>query len=172
MARRWMERTQEAAAVPEAAGASMGLWAQLARTEPACQCAVDAKAFKGKGTRMELRHWVDRLVALEREMVELSQASKSAGHTCGAYLAIHRRSATGYVHLRWREHGRRKRHLQIEQVHAMVKTQAASVQAWVHEFHDLAQRLNAGHKKVRSSLRELRAQSVTRPSPMLPRSIA
>lgn len=167
-----VEKGREAAANPKRSSTNIGQWAQQAAAAPTCQYAVDTKAFTGRGTRQELRHWVDRLDVLEREMAELSCKSKEAAHTCGAYLAIHRRASTGYVHLRWREHGAGKRHLLADQVHAMTEGQVPFVRNWVSDVNAMAERLNAAHKKARIALREIRDQVTAKPQPLLPRSIS
>ena len=136
-----------------------------------CQLAVDQKAFTGRGTLHELRHWIDKLAAIETEMESLHLLSKQAA-SYGVRLTLHRRAATGSVHLRWREHGASNRHLLPADVEALVAQQGQTVNNWIKDINARAQKLNAEHVKARVALRGIRvAVRMRLPQPIFPRSI-
>jgi hypothetical protein len=136
-----------------------------------CQSAVDTKAFTGRGTRRELLQCVDRLAAIELEMKQLAQMTLDSSSICGVYLALHRRNATGYVHLRWRESGGAKRHLKADDVEQRLSRQSEQVRAWGRNATALAEQLNTAHYDAREILRAIRQQVIRRPVYLMPRAI-
>lgn len=134
-----------------------------------CQTDVDSKAFKGKGTLLELRQLVDRLAEIEAKMVNLIEVTKGAAQACGAYMALHRRKTTGWVNLRWREAGGSQRHMRTEDLAKKVAEQSEAVRRWVRSASEEAERLNDAHYRVRNEIRVIRKFIERKKVHMLPR---
>jgi hypothetical protein len=141
---------------PTALRVNVKAWAVGAMAEQSCQERVDAKAFKGRGSLQELRHYVDRLDAIEAEMVGLSMLSKTGG--LDVYLMLHRRGKTAYVFLRWREVGGAKRHLAWGVMHDRTAGLHSQAGQWIHDVTRQAQRLNDEHLRTRAALGRLRRE--------------
>ncbi|MDR2852912.1 MAG: hypothetical protein LBV61_07680 [Burkholderiaceae bacterium] len=138
-----------------------------------CQTTFDTKGFKGKGSLRELRHWFDKLGEVEAQMVQLCQSSREAAPDVGAYLAVHRKTATGLVHLRWRERGCAGRHLRAEQVRAGVAERSEAIRRWFESAAQQADALNVAHQRARAALREQQEMQVRRSAaPIWPRAIS
>lgn len=133
-----------------------------------CQSTSDAKALTGRGTLRDLRQLVDGLREIETQMVELAKASLAGSPTVGAFLAVHRKTETGHVHLRWRRSGMAGRHLGLDDVRALVATNPTAMQ-WVTDCWAKASSLNAGHLEIRQQLRAARRQVGSKESRLLPR---
>jgi hypothetical protein len=127
--------------------------------------AVDTKTLTGRGTLRDLRHYVDTLRSLEAQMVELSVASKTVP-ALGHYLMLHRRQATGYVHLRWREVGGAKQHVGWQAMAQRVSGYPGELSQWVHAASASALALNQQHTRVREAVRHVRAVVLARDPPV------
>ncbi|WP_088957092.1 hypothetical protein [Variovorax sp. HW608] len=163
-----VEKRHTGVARASKAGSNAKAWAVDAVSKHGCQEAVDAKAFTGRGTLRELRHLLATLDSVESRMAALSEASKQAGF--GIYLMVHRRAATGYTHLRWREHGGAKRHLKWEDAAEHVGVLTPEVRNWVRDASGSAIRLNGEHLRSREQIKQIRAHVRTKESHIYPRS--
>lgn len=144
-------------------------WAAERVAGQRCQDAVDTKGLKGRGTLIELRHYVDKLAGIEREMVDLSTLSKLA--RTPVYLMVHRRGSTGYAFLRWRESGASKRHLSLEQIRKLVEGWPTESRAWVGAMSQKALGLNEAHLHARDALKKIRVDVLAREQHVLPRVV-
>ena len=131
-------------------------WAIESVAQPACQERVDTKAFTGRGSLHELRHYVDKLQRVERDMGELSMVSKTSG--LDVYVMVHRRAKTGYVFLRWREVGGAKRHLAWDAMSDRTAGLPSQASQWIQDVTREAQRLNDEHLRTREALGRLRRE--------------
>ncbi len=131
-------------------------WAIESVAQPACQERVDTKAFTGRGSLHELRHYVDKLQRVERDMGELSMVSKKSG--LDVYVMVHRRAKTGYVFLRWREVGGAKRHLSWNVIEERTAGLHDQLRVWVRQATQRAQQLNERHLSAREALMRLRRE--------------
>lgn len=143
-------------------------WAIDSVAQQGCQERVDTKAFTGRGSLHELRHYVDKLQAVENEMGELSTLSKKGG--LAVYLMVHRRAKTGYVFLRWREVGGEKRHLAWDVIEERTTGLHDQARAWVRQVTQRAQQLNDGHLRARDALTRIRREMLERNPPIFMRS--
>lgn len=142
-------------------------WAAESVSQQTCQERVDTKAFTGRGSLHELRHYVDKLDGVEREMGELSTLSKKGG--LAVYVMVHRRAKTGYVFLRWREVGGEKRHLAWDVIEERTACLHDQARAWVRQVTQRAQQLNVGHLRARDALTRIRRQVQKREQHVMPR---
>lgn len=162
------ERTGMAAAKQGARPCvNVAAWAAEQVASQSCQEPVDTKGLTGRGTLLELRHHVARVDQLEREMSELSALSKTA--RTQVYLMVHRRAATGYVFLRWRESGAGKRHLSMKMLRKRAADWPVELRDWVEQMSGHAERLNELHLRARDALKKLRFAVATRSNHVLPR---
>lgn len=143
-------------------------WAVESVAQQRCQERVDTKAFTGRGSLHELRHLVDKLEVVEREMGELSTLSKKGG--LDVYVMLHRRAKTGYVFLRWREVGGAKRHLAWDVIEDRTAGLHDQARNWVRQVTQRAQQLNDGHLRVRDALTRIRREMLERSPPMFMRT--
>ncbi|HVR51844.1 MAG TPA: hypothetical protein VMS38_19055 [Pseudorhodoferax sp.] len=143
-------------------------WAIESVAQQGCQERVDTKAFTGRGSLFELRHLVDKLELVEREMGELSTLSKKGG--LDVYVMLHRRAKTGYVFLRWREVGGAKRHLAWDVIEERTAGLHVQARGWVRQVTQRAQQLNDGHLRVRDALTRVRREMLERSPPVFMRT--
>lgn len=156
-------------AVPVRGCVNVAAWAAETVAGQRCQDAVDTKGLKGRGTLIELRHYVDKLAGIEREMVDLSTLSKLA--RAPVYLMVHRRGSTGYAFLRWREAGASKRHLSLEQIRTLTEDWPSESRAWVGAMSQKALALNEAHLHARDALKKIRSDVLARERYVLPRVV-
>lgn len=146
-------------------------WAAETVLQHAGLPAVDAKALTGRGTLRDLRHYVDTLRTLEDQMVQLSDASKKVP-ALGHYLMLHRRQATGYVHLRWREVGGAKQHVGWHAMAQRASGYPGELPQWVHAASASALAMNQQHTRLREAVRQVRAVVLARETPVYARQPA
>ncbi len=144
------------------------VWAIESVAQQGCQERVDTKAFTGRGALHELRHLVDKLELVEREMGELSTLSKKGG--LDVYVMLHRRAKTGYVFLRWREVGGAKRHLAWDVIEERTAGLHDQARGWVRRVTQRAQQLNDVHLRARDALTRIRREVQEREQHVMPRS--
>lgn len=149
-------------------GVNVKAWAIESVAQQGCQERVDTKAFTGRGSLHELRHLVDKLEVVEREMGELSTLSKKGG--LDVYVMLHRRAKTGYVFLRWREVGGAKRHLAWDAIEERMAGLHDQARSWVRQVTQRAQQLNDGHLRVRDALTRIRREMLDHSPPMFMRN--
>ena len=122
----------------------------------ACQHDADTKALKaftgrgraGQGDLCKLEASLERIHA---EMAELARASKTVRGR-SFYLALHRRTVTGQLSLRWRSMAG-NRHLSWEAMPALFALQLAPIAQWYVELQARIVDLNYEECVVRNALR-------------------
>lgn len=133
-----------------------------------CQLAVDRKALTGKGVARALNQVQKQIDSFEKQMVELSEASKKVP---GAqiYLMVHRRHRTGLVFLRWRQSvGLNRKHLRWEQARAAYELYPEPIRSWYVTANRQAEALNEAHREARLNQRQIRAQMEQKSYSVLP----
>lgn len=159
--------------IPSAAGRDVN--SGLRAIEPAaigsCQQRVDTKAFMGRGNRHELRQRQAEIDTLIQRMRALSDASKQIAGL-QIYLMLHQRHSTGYVFLRWREAGSRKRHLSWEEGEALFQRYVEPLRSWYAQLAQHARQVNADLVQARRRARQLRAGMAASETPIFARPLS
>ena len=121
-----------------------------------CQHSADTKALKaftgrGRERQSEICKLEAKLDRLHAEMEELAQVSKTVRGR-SFYLALHRRTVTGQLSLRWRSMAG-NRHLSWEAMPALFALQLAPIAQWYVELQARIVDLNYEECVVRNALR-------------------
>jgi hypothetical protein len=123
---------------------------------PPCQPDADAKAFTGRG-EAETRQAQARVDRIHRRQEELSRLTRRVrGRTF--YLSVHRRKATGQIHLRWRAAGAGPHagHIPWAAIHARFAQLPGALREWYEHLHRHAIELNRRELEARLALRHAR----------------
>ena len=150
-------KEDETAAIGNRDAGQSNLEQGQALADTGCQERVDTKAFTGRGDLHELRQLereVDRLELLMDKLVTLSKDVVGAP----MYLAKHRRKSTGYVFLRWREAGGRKRHLSWEQARQNWSQYDRVTRGWYAQLSAEVRQVNEQHVAARRRMRSVLRQ--------------
>ncbi len=146
------------------------IWAKEATGDQACQKRVDVKALTGTGNLARLRQQVGKLDGCATQMQELAKASKAVAGL-GIYLELHKRSASGYVFLRWRERFGSSRHVGWDEIDALTKALPENIRAWCQAASSRAQELNTDHLDARSEIKRIRRMVEHSTPHVFPRSL-
>ncbi|NMG42314.1 hypothetical protein GPA22_01000 [Aromatoleum toluvorans] len=118
----------------------------------------DAKAFTGRGgTPTELRQAAARVDRIHRAQDDLSRLTRRVrGRTF--YLSLHRRKATGQVHLRWRAAGAGPHagHIPWDKIDAYFVQLPGTLREWYERTHRRALELNRREIEARLALKHAR----------------
>ncbi|NMG76836.1 hypothetical protein [Aromatoleum diolicum] len=120
---------------------------------PARQQERDAKAFTGRGEApTEVRLAAARVDRIHRAQDDLSRLTRRVrGRTF--YLALHRRTATGQVQLRWRAAGPRAGHIPWNAIHTRFAQLPGALREWYERTHQRAIELNQREIEARLALK-------------------
>ena len=123
-----------------------------------CQPDADAKAFTGRGDApTDVRQAQAHVDKIHRQQEELSRLTRRVrGRTF--YLSVHRRKATGQVHLRWRAAGAGPHagHIPWGAIHARFAQLPGALRDWYAHLHRHAIALNRREIEARLALRHAR----------------
>ncbi|QTQ30073.1 Uncharacterized protein pbN1_00800 [Aromatoleum bremense] len=129
---------------------------------PARQQECDAKAFTGRGgTPTDVRQAAASVDRIHRAQDDLSRLTRRVrGRTF--YLSLHRRKATGQVHLRWRAAGAGPRagHIPWGAIHAHFAQLPGALREWYERTHRRALELNQCEIEARLALRHAQQRSL------------
>ena len=103
-------------------------------------------------------------------MQELAKASKAVPGL-GIYLELHKRSASGYVFLRWRERFGSSRHVGWDEIDALTNALPENIRAWCQAASSRAQELNTDHLDARSEIKRIRKMVEHSTPHVFPRSL-
>jgi hypothetical protein len=146
------------------------IWARQATEGQDCQKRVDVKALTGTGNLARLRQEVGRLDGCATQMQELAKATKAVPGL-GIYLELHKRSASGYVFLRWRERFGSSRHVGWEEIDELTQTLPTQTRDWCKSASLRAQELNSAHLEARSEIKRIRKMVEHTTPSIFPRSL-
>jgi len=119
------------------------------------QHGVDRKAFKGRGGRRRFAAAKAAVDTVHDDMRKLAAATKSI-KAKRIYLAIHVRSATGQMSLRWRRAGTTNTsHIAWHALDEMLTALPPDLVQWYRKVNALAIALNGDEKHARAVLRHL-----------------
>ncbi|NMF87022.1 hypothetical protein [Aromatoleum petrolei] len=122
---------------------------------PPCQPDADTKAFTGRGgAPADLRQAQARVDKIYRQQEDLSRLTRRVrGRTF--YLSVHRRKATGQVHLRWRAAGAGARagHIPWGAIDAYFAQLPGALREWYERIHRRVIELNRRELEARLALR-------------------
>lgn len=125
---------------------------------PPCQQDADTKAFTGRGgAPADLRLARARVDTIHRQQEDLSRLTRRVrGRTF--YLSVHRRKATGQIHLRWRAAGAGARagHIPWGTIDAHFARLPGALREWYERIHRHAIELNRREIEARLALRHAR----------------
>ena len=126
-----------------------------------CQPDADAKAFTGRGGALaDVRQAKARIDKIHRQQEELSRLTRRVrGRTF--YLSVHRRKATGQVHLRWRAAGAGPHagHIPWSAIHAHFAQLPWALREWYELTDRRAIELNQCEIEARLALRHARQRA-------------
>lgn len=126
-----------------------------AGSESACQHVVDQKAFKGRGTRRKLINAQGAVDKVHEDMRRLAAATRSI-KAKQLYLAIHTRTATGQLSLRWRRAGTMDTsHIAWDALDSFFASLPSDLVRWYQTVNVMATALNCQEKLSRALLRNL-----------------
>lgn len=146
------------------------IWAKEATGEQDCQKRVDVKALTGTGNLARLRQQVASLDDCAKQMQELAKASKAVSGL-SIYLELHKRSASGYVFLRWRQRFGSSRHVGWDEIDTLTQELPSQIRVWCNSASVRAQELNSAHLDSRAEIKRIR-KMVERSTPhIFPRSL-
>lgn len=120
-----------------------------------CQQAVDAKAFKGKGSLRLVRALSRDVDSLHEQMRELVETTMQVPGLL-MYLCVHHRKATGQRSLRWRASGGAAKHLSWQEADEMCRALPVRTAEWYADVTRRALLLNDLEKHARPKLRAAR----------------
>lgn len=119
------------------------------------QHRADRKAFKGRGERRRIAEATAAVDTIHDDMHKLAAATKSI-KAKRLYLAIHVRSATGQMSLRWRRAGTTDTgHIAWEALDAFLAPLPPDLVQWYRNVNHMAISLNGDEKHARAVLRHL-----------------
>jgi hypothetical protein len=119
------------------------------------QHRVDRKAFKGRGTWPRLAEAKAAVDSIHDDMRRLAAATRSI-KTKRFYLALHTRSATGQLSLRWRRAGTADtRHLAWDALDELLAPLPAELVQWYRNVNSVAIALNGDEKHARAVRRHV-----------------
>lgn len=123
-----------------------------------CQPDADAKAFTGRGgAPADVRQAWARVDTIHHQQEDLSRLTRRVrGRTF--YLALHRRTVTGQVQLRWRAAGAGPRagHIPWGAIHAHFAQLPGALREWYERTHRRAIELNRREIEARLALKHAR----------------
>ncbi|MCK9987459.1 MAG: hypothetical protein AzoDbin1_03931 [Azoarcus sp.] len=123
-----------------------------------CQPDADAKAFTGRGgAPADVRQAQARVDTIHCQQEDLSRLTRRVrGRTF--YLSVHRRKATGQLHLRWRAAGAGPRagHIPWGAIHAHFARLPGALREWYERTHRRAIELNRREIEARLALKHAR----------------
>ena len=123
--------------------------------QAACQQGVGTKAFTGKGTGFrQIRQAQVRVDDIHAQMQELSEATRKVSGRL-FYLALHKRSKTGQLSVRWRQAGcARSTHLAWDDMEGLFSRVPKALADWYKEADKLARQLNRDEQIARLILKQ------------------
>lgn len=118
-----------------------------------CQHDVDQKAFKGRGVRRKMTRAqaaVDRVHADMRKLAAVTTSIKAKQF----YLALHNRTATGQLSLRWRRAGTKNTsHIAWHALNEFLAQLPPDLVRWYQAVNEMATSLNCQEKHTRAVVR-------------------
>lgn len=120
-----------------------------------CQHGVGTKAFTGKGAGFrQVRQAQVRVDNIHDQMQELSDATRKVSGRL-FYLALHKRSKTGQLSVRWRQAGCVKTtHLSWSDMEVLFSRVPKALADWYKEADKLARQLNREEQIARLVLKQ------------------
>ena len=120
-----------------------------------CQQGVGTKAFTGKGAGFrQIRQAKVDVDEIHSRMRELSDATRKVSGRL-FYLALHKRSKTGQLSVRWRQAGCAKTtHLAWDDMEGLFARVPKALAAWYKEADKLARQLNREEQIARMVLKQ------------------
>jgi hypothetical protein len=115
------------------------------------QHRVDTKAFTGRGSLarvMEAQAAVDSVREAMKQLIALSLKV----HGRPMYLAVHKRSETGQVSIRWRRVNAKAAHLPWREVDRLIASFPEELRGWYHDVNQHARLLNQREMDARRAL--------------------
>ncbi len=121
-----------------------------------CQHGVGTKAFTGKGAGFrQIRQAQVHVDTIHSRMRELSDATRKVSGRL-FYLALHKRSQTGQLSMRWRQAGCAKTtHLSWSDMEDLFSCVPKALADWYKEADKLARQLNREEQIARMVLKQM-----------------
>lgn len=123
-----------------------------------CQQDADAKAFTGRGGALaDARQAQARVDKIHHQQEDLSRLTRRVRGR-SFYLSVHRRKATGQLHLRWRAAGAGPRagHIPWGAIHTHFARLPGALREWYERTHRRAIELNRREIEARLALKHAR----------------
>lgn len=134
-----------------------------------CQHGVRTKAFKGKGAAAkQVRTAQVQVDAIHARMREVSATTRSIKGRV-FYLAVHARTGTGQLSLRWRKAGASRRtHLTWDAMPALFDQLPHVLAEWYRAADRLARDMNREEQAARVLLRQAQADLAFEQKQLMP----